>query len=110
MNNIELENKIKELLSIENYFDMVVAMKKFELEYKKSDFFKETKMPLDIVVKQAKIHYALQLNELGQRIQKLLDNLSLDNINNLLDKIGMTFGQENADIKELIKDFADLKN
>ena len=41
MNNIELENKIKELLSIENYFDMIVAMKKFEPEYKKSDFFKE---------------------------------------------------------------------
>ena len=30
MNNIELENKIKELLNIENYFDMIVAMKKFE--------------------------------------------------------------------------------
>ena len=68
MNNIELENKIKELLNIENYFDMIVAMKKFEPEYKKSDFFKETKMPLDIAVKQAKIYYAFQLNDIANKI------------------------------------------
>ena len=110
MNNIELENKIKELIAIENYFDFVIAVQKFEKEYKNSDFFKTTKRPLEVVIKEARIHYGLQLNELGKQIQKILDNLSLDNVNDLLDKMGGIFGQENADIKELIKDFSDLKN
>ena len=84
MNNIELENKIKELLNIENYFDMIVAMKKFEPEYKKSDFFKETKMPLDIAVKQAKIYYAFQLNDIANKIQKFINELDLTKINELI--------------------------
>lgn len=109
MNNIELENKIKELLSIENYFDMVVAMKKFEPEYKKSDFFKETKMSLDIAVKQAKIYYALQLNDVANKVQKFINELDLTKINELISQWGDQLGIENAEIEEMLEKFKDLQ-
>ena len=44
MNNNELELKIKEILSIENFFDMMEAVFDFEKEYKGSEFYKKTKM------------------------------------------------------------------
>lgn len=109
MNNIELENKIKELLSIENYFDMIVAMKKFEPEYKKSDFFKETKMSLDIVVKQAKIHYALQLNDVANKLQKLIGGLDLTKINELISQWGEQLDTENTEIRGMLEKFKDLQ-
>lgn len=109
MNNVELEKKIREISAIDNYFDMVEAMIAFEKEYKTSDFYKKTKRPLEVVVKEARIHYALQLKDLGKRIQELLDNLSLDNVNELLDKMGGMFAQENEDIKEAAEVFKNLK-
>lgn len=109
MNNIELEKKIREISAIDNYFNMVEAMIAFEKEYKTSDFYKKTKKPLNVVVKEARIHYALQLKDLGKHIQELLDNLSLDNVNELLDKMGGMFAQENEDIKEAAEVFKNLK-
>lgn len=110
MNNIELEKKIKELLGIENYFDLVLAIKDFEKEYKTTDFFKVTKRPLEAVVKEAKIHYALQLNDLADKLQKVLDNLSLESVNELLDKMSGVFGKENQEITESLEVLKNLKN
>ena len=110
MNNIELENKIKELCAIENYFDMIEAIVAFEKEYKTSDFYKKTKRSLEQVVKEARIHYALQLKDLEIHIQELINNLSLENINELLDKMGNVFAQENADIRDSLEVFKDLKD
>lgn len=108
MNNIELETKIKEIIKIENYFDMVVAANRFDREYKTSDFYKQTKKSLYDVIKESKIHYALQLQDLSTKIQTIIDNLDLNKINEILDQIGQTFGQENGDIRELINNFKDI--
>ena len=110
MNNIELEKKIKEFCAIDNYFDMIEAIAAFEKEYKTSNFYKKTKRSLEQVVKEARIHYALQLKDLGRRIQEILDDLSLENVNDLLDKIGGVFAQENEDIKNSLEVFKDLKS
>lgn len=110
MNNVELEKKIREISAIDNYFNMVEAMIAFEKEYKTSDFYKQTKRPLDVVIKEARIHYALQLKDLEKKIQSILNNLSLDNINDLLDKLGGVFEQENDDIKESLEVLKDLHN
>ena len=37
MNNQELELKVKEILEIENFFDLIEAVCAFEKEYKQSD-------------------------------------------------------------------------
>lgn len=55
MNNQELELKVKELLAIDNFFDMIIAVKDFEKEYKNSDFFKATKISLMDIIKNAKM-------------------------------------------------------
>ena len=109
MDNIELEQKIKEIITIENYFDMKVAINEFESEYKKSDFYKNTKMSLKDIVSEARMHYALHLEGLGDKIQKLIDSLSIQNINDLLDKIEQTFGTENAEIGEMLNTIKDLR-
>ena len=110
MNNIELEKRIQEICAINNYFDMIEAIASFEKEYKTSDFYKKTKRSLEQVVKEARIHYALQLKDLSKYIQEMLDNLSLDNINDLMDKMSNIFAQENEDIRSGLEVFKDLKS
>lgn len=110
MDNIELENKVKELIKIDNYFDFVLAVKDFDKDYKASDFYKKTKKPLAEVMKESRIYYALQLKDLANRLQDLIDNLSLDNLNDLLNQMGDTFAQENSEIRESLEVLKDLKD
>lgn len=110
MNNVELEKKILEIISEDNYFEMIMKAKEFEVEYKKSDFYKTTKKPLVEVIKECKIYYALQLKDLGTRIQQLINGLSLDKFNEALDQISSVFGQENAEIKEGLEIFKHMQD
>ena len=110
MNNIELEQKIKELIMIENYFDLIEQVKEFEKEYKNSDFYKNTKMPLDKVIREARIHYALNFVGMSAQLQKVINNLDISHLNELLDQIGETFGQENKEINEQLEVLKDLHN
>ena len=84
MNNQELELKVKEILSIENFFDMMEAVFVFEKEYKTTEFYKKTKMSLVEVMKESKMWYALQFKDIGNKIQSLINNLDLSNLNNVL--------------------------
>ena len=108
MNNQELELKIREILSIENFFDMIEATAEFEKEYKTTGFFKKTKMPLTDVIKSSKAWYALQLKDFGTNLQKLIDNLNLGNITQLLEQLGNLYGQENEDALAIIKEFKSI--
>lgn len=109
MNNIELETKIKEIISMDNYFDMVIAAKNFEKEYKESDFYKATKQPLSEVIKDAKVYYTLQFENLGQKIQQFINNVDLTQLNSLFDQITTTFADENSNILETLQEFKDLQ-
>lgn len=107
MNNQELELKVKELLNINNFFDMIVAVKEFEKEYKNSDFFKATKMPLMDVIKNAKVWYSINLDVIVNNIQKVIDNLDLSKLNKIIEQLGNTFTAENEEflnIAELYKE------
>lgn len=110
MNNIELEEKVLEIIRTDNFFDMILKAKEFEKDYKTSDFYKSTKMSLSEVIKESKIFYALQLKDLGNKIQNFLNNLSLEHVNGVLDQISDVFGQENKEIKESLEVFKDLNN
>lgn len=108
MNNQELELKVKELLEIENFFDMIIAVKDFEKEYKCSDFFKATKMPLIDVIKNAKMWYLTNVSILGDNIQKVINDLDFDKINELLEQFGNVFEKENSETFENLQLFKDL--
>lgn len=109
MDNIELEQKILDIIKIENYFDMVIAAKDFEKEYKMTEFYKITKKSLNEVIKEAKIYYAMQLKDFGTYIQNIINNLDLNNLYSLLDQVAEVFGNENQNIQEnleVLKEFS----
>ena len=108
MNNQELESKVKEILSIENFFDMMEAVFAFEKEYKTTEFYKKTKMSLIEVMKESKIWYALQLKDIGSKIQSFINDLDLSNLNNVLEELGDVYGQENEETLNIIKEFKEI--
>lgn len=110
MNNVELEEKVLEIIKEDNYFEMVTKAIAFEKEYKTSEFYKLTKRPLIDVIKEAKIYYALQLKDLTRHIQNAINGLSLEKINQMLDQMGDMFGQENEEIRRNLEVFKDLKS
>ena len=108
MNNQELELKVKEILSIENFFDMMEAVFAFEKEYKGTEFYKKTKMSLIEVIKESKIWYTLQFKDIGNKIQSFINDLDLSNLNNILEQLGDVYGQENEETLNIIKEFKEI--
>ena len=108
MNNTELELKVKEILEHENFFDMVEAVFAFEKEYKATNFYKKTKMPLINVVKESKIWYALQFKDVIKKLQTAINELDLSNINEILEQLGEVYSKENSDIMSMVKEFGTI--
>ena len=108
MNNQELELKVKEILSIENFFDMMEAVFAFEKEYKGTEFYKKTKMSLIEVIKESKIWYALQFKDIRNKIQSFINDLDLSNLNKILEQLGDVYGQENEETLNIIKEFKEI--
>lgn len=96
MDNKELYNKFYEIASL-NIFDAVIELKKFKKEYKKSDFYKSTKLSLirayEIFNKSGinEFLYTLRtLTDTDKIINKLTDILNgieSDTIQDFFDKI-----------------------
>ena len=108
MNNSELELKVKEIIKIENFFDMIEAALDFEKEYKQSDFYKKTKQPLLSMLKEAAGWYGIAADRIFKEAQKEINKLDISHLNDLLDKIAETFGTENAAITEQISQLQDI--
>ena len=108
MNNQELELKIKEILENKNFFDMVEATLAFEKEYKWTEFYKKTKMPLMEVIKNAKVWYSLQLEDISKKIQNLISGLDFSNINDILNQLGDVYTKENEETLNIFKEFKDI--
>ena len=73
MDNKQLEQKIKEIIAISNYFDMEQAIMSFNKEYKKSQFYKNTHKALKSVVKEAKLHYLMDINSFRKVINIIIN-------------------------------------
>ena len=110
MNNQELELKIKEIIEMPNMFDMIIAAKDFEKDYKTSDFYKVTKMSLMEVIKDAKMYYSFSYNGILEKIQSLINDLDFNKVNDLLDQLSSTFEQENNETMTMINELKDFKN
>lgn len=108
MNNQELELRIKEILSLENFFDMIEAAIDFEKEYKQSSFYKHTKMPLLEVIKNGKMWYLINFNELLQTIQEKINQLDLSKFMEIIDQAGGLFAGENQEILNMIQEVKNI--
>ena len=108
MTNKQLEQKVEKFLEIENYFDFIEAVCGFEKEYKNSDFYKRTKMPLLAVIKEARWFYGLNINKVFTKIQTLINKLDLSHLMDLVEKIGTTYETENEQIMSLMDSMKDI--
>ena len=110
MNNQELELKIKEIINMPNMFDMIIAAQNFEKEYKQSDFYKATKMPLKEIIKIAKTYYIFSYQNMIERMQSLINDLDFNKVNSLLDQFSSMFEQENDETMTMINELKEFKN
>ena len=110
MDNVELEQKVKEILNITNFFDMLLAAKEFEKDYKTSDFYKITKIPLMEVLKEVKNFYTFSIDAIVEKIQTAVNNLDLTKLNSLFDEMGNLFQKENQETIDMLDNLKDFKN
>ena len=115
MNNQELEQKIKEILSISNFFDMIESAVSFEKEYKNTDFYKKTKMSLFDIIKMSKVWYSFNIKELSSKVQSMIDSLNFAKVQSIIEQFGNVFSEENEEVANQLKqinemDFDFLKN
>ena len=115
MNNQELEQKIKEILSISNFFDMIESAVSFEKEYKNTDFYKKTKMSLFDIIKMSKVWYSFNIKELSSKVQSMIDSLNFAQVQSIIEQFGNVFSEENEEVANQLKqinemDFDFLKN
>ena len=108
MNNQELELKLKEILNTKNFFNAMEMVVSFEKEYKNTDFFKKTRMPLLDVVKESKMWYIFQFDDITLKIQEMINDLDFAKIIGIIDQFGDVYAQENEDITNILKDFKSL--
>lgn len=110
MDNIELEQKVKEILNITNFFDMLLAAKEFEKDYKTSDFYKMTKMSLMEIIKDAKVFYGINAENIKSKLQNMINGLDLNSLNTLFDQVGEVFAKENAETMEMLGELKNFKD
>lgn len=110
MDNVELEQKVKEILNITNFFDMLLAAKAFEKDYKTSDFYKMTKIPLMEILKEVKSFYAFSVDAVVEKIQTAVNNLDLTKLNSLFDEMGNLFQKENQETMDMLNGLKDFKD
>lgn len=108
MTNQELELKVKEILSTENFFDMMEQTVEFEKTYKQTNFYKCTKMPLLEVIKNAKMWYFINLDDLMKKLQEKINQLDLSKFMELINQAGDLFAGENEEIFKMIQEVKDI--
>lgn len=107
MNNQELTTKLQEILSNENYFDMIEAALAFEKEYKQSEFYKKTKMSLMDALKGQKVWQTINMKNVFGKIQEEINKLELSNLMNIITEAGNMFDQQNEEILNIMQGVKD---
>lgn len=109
MTNQEIIEKINTLMSEnENFCDLLLALKDFNKEYKKSDFYKKTRISLNRLVRQYRAYSFTNLDEIFDRVQEKINNLDLSNIQNIVDTLGFNTDREIEDLNSSWNGLKDL--
>jgi hypothetical protein len=104
MDNKEIIQKLHEILQSNNLCDEIQLLKKFNKEYKKTDFYKTTHVSLKTLYSQYKTESMLKLDVLFKNISSQLENLDTDAIVSALGAIDEETKQQLKEYKDLIKD------
>ena len=109
MDKKELELKIKSILSNSNIFDVLIEANDFNKEYKKTSFYKKTKIKLIDILKYSKIFYMLQPSTIIDNLQSVIDSLDTEKILQAIDNISEVFSNENQETMEMLNSLEDFK-
>lgn len=109
MTNQKIIEKINTLMSEnENFCDLLLALKNFNKEYKKSDFYKKTRISLNRLVRQYRAYSFTNLDEIFDRVQEKINNLDLSNVQNIVDTLGFNTDREIEDLNSSWNGLKDL--
>ena len=109
MTNQEIIEKINTLMSEnENFCDLLLALKDFNKEYKRSDFYKKTRISLNRLVRQYRAYSFTNLDEIFDRVQEKINNLDLSNVQNIVDTLGFNTDREIEDLNSSWNGLKDL--
>ena len=109
MTNQEIIEKINTLMSEnENFCDLLLALKNFNKEYKKSDFYKKTRISLNRLVRQYRAYSFTNLDEIFDSVQEKINNLDLSNVQNIVDTLGFNTDREIEDLNSSWNGLKDL--
>lgn len=109
MTNQEIIEKINTLMSEnENFCDLLLALKNFNKEYKKSNFYKKTRISLNRLVRQYRAYSFTNLDEIFDRVQEKINNLDLSNVQNIVDTLGFNTDREIEDLNSSWNGLKDL--
>lgn len=97
MDNIQLKELFDSIVALPNAFDRVLKLKQIKKEYKKSAFYKQTRMPIQMAYKwfmqdfiyNTIIHASkfTDASYVGEYATNLLDNISPDAVEDFVDRI-----------------------
>ena len=117
MSNKELLIHFMAISQNSNIFDICCELKKFKKQYKTSDFYKITKMPIDTAYKMYistkgfmlynKLDNWLEPEFLSDKINEVINGIDEEKLQNLMNKITQVFNLDNLDnekgeLKQLI--------
>ena len=109
INNEYLNTKLREILDgSDNFFDIVLALKEFEKEYKQSDFYRITKINLMDLIKDARVFYLTSVKVLSDKINKVVNNLDGEKIAAILDQGGSILEANNQATLAQLEEFKEL--
>lgn len=108
MNNTELLQQIDEILEVKNFLDLYERAFEFNKTYIKTEFYKNTKLPLMDLIKTYRINKLINIEGLFAKVQKAINELNLENLTNILEQFGGAFKKEAGELgeqSELIKQY-----
>lgn len=110
MTQQEINELVKSIAESEDICDAILMIKDNEKEYKQSDFYKQTRFDLTYLVEFYKKLNPINFNGLKDKIQELINDLSLEKIENIFnqfmgdtEQLTQIFGEKIDSFKELIK-------
>lgn len=75
MDNKKLLEEIERIDKIEDFLEKVIQLKRLEKAYKRTGFYKETRVPLAILFKEYKINKVFNFDFLVGKMQRALNSL-----------------------------------
>ena len=60
------------------------------------------------VIKNAKMWYLVQLDDITNKLQNMINQLDLTKISEVIEQLGEMYGQENAEIMEIANSFKEI--